>query len=688
MKNIFLTIIGSTILLSGYAQIDRSVRPGPGFAPHIELGEAKTFVLDNGLKVFVVENRKVPSITFSMVFDYDPVFEGPAAGMVDMTGQLLRTATANRTKKQIDEEIDFIGASLNASATDIYASGLSRYAPALTELLADIIINARFEKEHFDRIKTQTLSGLAASKNNPTAIASRVNNVLLYGERHPYGVNVTEKSLENITIDMCSKFFETFYKPNITYMAIVGDIKFDEAKKLVEKHFGYWKAGEIPSMSYPAPKPPLGTRVAIVDRPNAVQSTINVSFPAELKPGSEDAIAARVMNSILGGSTSRLFNNLREKHGFTYGAYSRLTSDKLIGSFVASTDVRNIATDSAVREILYEIKRIRQEIVPADELRLYKNEINGNFALSLENPQTVANFSLNIARYKLPADYYNTYLQRLAAINEKHINGAANTYLFPDNANILIVGKASEVSETMKEFASDGRIHYYDEDGKEYDPANRLKAAPQGITAKHVTQKYIQAIGGEKKLSKTKDITINAVTSMQGMTITYDTYRKAPNKIKVEIGSGGTVFSKKVFDGTNGMVFSQMGNQPLNGDMLEEMRIQAILNPELDYQKHGIKQELLGIEMVDGKEAYKMNITLPHGKTITNYYNAESGLLIRSITESGNTDFSDYRDVNGLKFPFAIKQAMGSQTIDLKVISVKINSKLKDNLFSMPATHQ
>jgi len=681
MKNILLTLIATIIVATGFAQLDRSKRPAPGPAPRIEIGDAKSFTLDNGLRVFVVENHKIPRITISMVFDYDPVHEGPLAGLVDITGQMLRTATEKRTKEMIDDEIDFIGASLSTSATSLYATGLSRHTETLTELISDIIINARFEQEHFDRVMTQTRSGLSVAKNDPSSIASRVNKVLLYGTDHPYGVNTTEKSLENVTLEMCRGFYHTFFRPEVTYMAIVGDVKFDDVKKLIGKYFGAWERGMVPSQSYPTPKPPAGTRVAIVDRPAAVQSVIRISFPVELTPGAADAISARVMNNILGGSTSRLFDNLREKHGYTYGAYSSLSSDKLIGSFTAFTDVRNSVTDSAINQILYEVNRMRTELVPTEELKLYKNELNGNFALSLENPQTVANFALNIARYGLPADYYATYLQRLAAINENDIKAVANKYLFPDNANILVVGKAAEVAESLKKFAADGRIHYYDEDGVEYDPDKKVRPAPEGMTAEKVSAMYVNAIGGEKKLKSITDMVISATTEMQGMMLNFENYQKAPNKTRVEVGMGGTIFSTQIFDGERGMALSPMGNEEFTGEMLEEVKMQSIMHVELYYNTYGIKQKLLGIETVNGKDAYKIEVTYPSGNTSTVYYDVETGYKLRSTSLMGTVDYSDYRDVEGLKYPFAIRQTAGPQTIDLKVVSVKINSKLKDELF-------
>lgn len=683
MKKIGMFIVFALITLSVTGQMDRSVRPAPAPATLLKLEKAKSFELENGLKVFVVENRKLPQIYFSLFFDFDRVFEGEFAGLSDLTGQLLRTATTTRTKKQIDDEIDYIGASLTTDARQLSASGLSRNAEKITELLADVVLNARFEKEHFERAKKQTTSGLMAARNNPNQIASRVSNTLFFGINHPYGLNPTEKSVEKVTLEAIETFYKTYYKPGVAYLAIVGDMSVDQARGLVTKYFSSWVNAPVPRQTYPAVRRPAETKVALVDRPSAVQSVISLGFPVELKPGSEFAIKGRVMNNILGGSTSRLFNNLREQHGFTYGAYSKLNSDKLMGSFIATADVRNIATDSAVHEILYEINRIRTEAVPLDELRLYKNELSGNFALSLENPQTIASFALNTARFQLPENYYDTYLEQVAAITPEDILASANNLLFPENAHILIVGKAADVAGQMKKFSKSGKITYLNEDGVEYDPDKQLLPPPANLSARQVIDRYLEVRGGKKKLQGIKDLTMKASATMQGMSINFDTYRKAPNKIKVEVGASGMVFSKQIFDGARGKVSSMMGSEELQGEKLEEMKFQAIMNPEIDYEKKAIKHQLLGIEKVNGAQAYKVEQTNPNGSSQFNYFDVTSGLLLQSVTPSGTTVYEDYRAVSGIKFPFRIMQQAGPQTIDLTVNSIKINSKLGDDIFKI-----
>lgn len=665
-------------------KLDRSVRPQPAPAPVINIGKYESFELENGLKVFVVENHKIPRVSYSLILDYNPVPEGNMAGMADFAGQMLRTGTTNLTKDELDEAIDFIGADLSTSSTGIYASALKKHNGQLLTLMADVLMNPSFKEEELAKLKTQAISGLKAQENDPEAISDRISKQLVYGAAHPYGESMTEKSVENISVDHCRAFYQAFFRPNIGYMAIVGDITKAEAMELMQKYLGNWEKADVIQYTPETPALPASNTVAIVDRPDAVQTALRIGYPVDLKPGSEDAIKARVMNAILGGGTFRLFNNLREDKAYTYGAYSQLNTDKLTGRFNVNTEIRNSVTDSAINEVFYEMRRIREELVPEDELNLVKNFLNGNFALSLERPQTVANFAISTARYGLDADYYANYMQNLAAVSAEDVKAVAGKYIKPENAYILAVGKAADIAPRLGQFTGGKAIKYYDFNGKEYDPNTRVKPAPEGMTAENVLKSYINAIGGEKALNKIKDMTMMASTTMQGMTIGFDFYRKSPNKYMMKVGAGEMVFQKMVFDGTTAKLISPMGgeNKVLEGDELEDMKVEAEMNQELHYARLGVNLTLEGIEEIDGVECYRLILTYPSGKQSTQFFDAKSGLKVKELSEQGTATFGDYREVNGVRFPFAISQQMGPQTIDLKVLSIKVNSKLKDDLFS------
>ncbi|MHB8931789.1 MAG: M16 family metallopeptidase, partial [Melioribacteraceae bacterium] len=482
MKNKILVLMLILFTASfSTAQLDRSKRPQPGPAPEVKIGNAESFVLANGLKVFVVENHKLPEVTFSLVVDSDPVIEGKNAGYVSAAGELLRTGTKSRTKDKLDEEIDFLGASLSTSSSSIYASGLSKYAEKIMGIVSDIILNHDFKQEELDKIRKQTLSGLAYQKEDPDAISKRVSDAVMYGKDYPYGESETEESVKSITLDMCSKYIDTYFRPNISYLAIVGDINKAKAKSLIEKYLGKWEKKDVPKNTYTTPKAPIVTKVDLVDRASSVQSVISVCYPVDLPIGNEDVIKAKVVNLILGGSaTGRLFMNLRESKAYTYGAYSSLSADKLIGNFSASTKVRNTVTDSAITEILNEMKRIRNEKVTETELQNAKNLLSGSFIRTLEQPATVANFAINIARYNLPKDYYKNYLKNLSAVSVDDVQNTAKKYIKPNNAYIVVVGSAQDVAKNISKFSVSGKIDYLDTYGDRYDP--NVKKVPEGVT--------------------------------------------------------------------------------------------------------------------------------------------------------------------------------------------------------------
>ncbi|MBK7104268.1 MAG: insulinase family protein [Ignavibacteriae bacterium] len=676
-------------VLSLVAQVDRTVQPKPGPAPEINMGEYESFTLDNGLKVFVIENHKLPKINFNLIIDRDPILEKENTGYIELAGQLLRRGTLTRSKEKIDEEIDFIGANLNTSGISISGSSLTKHFDKLMEIFSDVLLNSDFKQEELDKLKKQMLSGLAAAKEEPDAIASNLRSVLTYGADHPYGEVMTEQSVNSISLDMCKNYYKKFFKPNIGYLVFVGDINLKEAKKISEKFLSKWEKGEIENLTFPTPKAPLVTKVGISNRDASVQSVVNVTYPVELEKNSPDLIKASVMSAVLGGTFSaRLNQNLREKHGYTYGAGSSLNSDKVIGNFNASATVRNSVTDSAITEIFNELKRLRNEKVPELELERIKSYLNGSFSRSLENPQTIARFALNIAMYNLPKDYYKNYLKNLSLVTADDVQEMAKKYLKPSNAQIIVVGNAKEVAENLKKFSVSGKVQYYDIYGKEYDP--NVKKVEEGITAENIIEKFIEATGGREKISAVTDKIVEYKGVVQGMNIKLTMAQKAPNKLFQELDfSVGK--QTTVFDGEKGKVEGMGQVQNLEGEMLDELKFQAILNSFLDYAKNNVKIELDGIETINGKDAYKIISTIPSGKKSTQYYDKETSLKIRevnSVTSPQGTftqtiDLDDYRDVDGMKHPFKLAQTLGPQSINLEVTSVKTNSGLSDSMFEV-----
>ena len=676
MKKILLNIVTVCLLATpAFAQLDRSKAPEPGPAPEIRLGDYETFTLKNGLKVFVVRNNKLPRVAFNLLIDRDPVLEGEKAGYVSATGDLLRRGTTNRTKDQLDEEIDFLGASLNTSSTGVYASSLSRHKEKLMELLADVVMNPAFPEEELEKIITQTKSGLAASKENPQAIASNVQSVLLYGKDHPYGEIVTEETVENIELEDAKKYYQTYFKPNTAYLAIVGDITTKEAKKLANKYLGNWKKGEVPTHEYQDPKPLDRTKVALVDRPTSVQSVVHIMHPVELTPGHADVIPGRLMNDILGGGDARLFNNLREDKGYTYGAYSSLSSDELVGKFTAHANVRNAVTDSAVMEFMKELKNMREGQVEDEELETAKNYLTGSFARSLESPQTIASFALNIARYGLDKDYYKNYLKNVAAVSKEDVQRVAEKYIQPDKSYIMVVGNADEVKEGLAQF---GQVEMYDIYGE------KVKEGALGdITAEQVIDKYLSAIGGKDKLGKVNNMTQVINIDFNGMQVTNTTIRKEGNKYLNSTKVGEQEVNKIIYSNGQGKMTANGQTMDMPPQQLAAMKSQAFAFPELHLKETGVDAELKGMAKVNGKDAYQVVMEVPGGEKSMNYYDKETGLLLKTETSGVNFEILSYQEKEGIKVPEKIKMITPQGTFEGEVISVNFNTEVPDATFNI-----
>ena len=694
MKNI--AFVSACLFLSFsilQAQIDRTQPPKPAKAPKIQLGKYQTFKLENGLTVILVENHELPTVTISLQLALKPVFEGDKAGTASFAGQLLRTGTASRTKAQLDKEIDFIGASLNTSQSSIEGSSLKKHQDKVLELMTDILYNPVFPQEEFDKLRKQTLAALAMSSSDPNSIAETVADVLRYGKNHPYGEPTTEETVGNITLDGVRNYYKTYFTPGIAYLILIGDLQMNEARLLADKYFSIWKSSPVVFDTFADPAGLSGNKVAFVEKPGAVQSVITITNTFRLKPGEPDVLPATLMNNILGGGvfSGRLMMNLREDKAYTYGAGSSLSTDQLIGNFSASAQVRNAVTDSAITQFLFEMKRLRDEPVSEEDLRLTRNVMAGEFGRALESPGTLAMFAMNTVRYNLPADYYATYLERLDKITIADVQTMAGKYLQPDRCIILVVGNKKDVAAKLTGFAASGQVEFFDRYGNPQ--AGQPLALPEGFTAGNVIDLYIQAIGGKKNLKAIRQVTTESngkIEAMgQKMEISMRTVQLVPDWVYQEMKMGEMLLNKQVFNGTEGWIEGMGGAQEMKGADLEKMRDGARVFPEMYFFNSGYQTTLEGIESVDGKNCYRLNVVYPGGSVDTEYYEISTGLKIRKVSRSEEqgqqvetvTDFGDYRDIGGIRFPFTMKVQVSGQVIDFLVNKVDTQTEIDPEIF-------
>ncbi len=686
MKRIYkllMLFVAVGFVFTANAQVDRTKAPKAGPAPKVQLGDYDSFTLKNGLKVLVVENHKLPRIQFALSLLNDPVVEGNKSGYTSIAGDLLNKGTKNRTEEQFSEEVDFIGAHVNASSGGVNAGGLSRYKDKIMEIMADVTMNPVFPQSEFDKIIKQTLSGLESQKTDANAIASNVRSRVLYGSNHPFSDVVTETTIKNITLDDCKKYYNTYFKPNNAIMAIVGDITTKEAKKMVTKYFGSWERGTIPVKKYDFPETAKGKRVVLANKDAAPQSLVQIINVIDLKPGSKDIIPAKVMNGMLGRGFMGLLNkNLREDKAYTYGAYSSIGSNKLVAKFFATADVKANVTDSSLMEMAKEMNVIRSKKLTQDHLDMVKATMVGDFARALESPGTIASFAMNIERHNLPADYYATYLEKLDKVTLDDVLAMAKKYVDPNNAVYLIVGD-KQYKKRLAKLSSNGKVEEYDYKGDLV--KENANAVPAGLTGEKVIENYIKAIGGADKWNAIKDIHVKAVMSMGPMNADIDRYNKG-EKFTVKTMVNGQVMRAIVYNGKIAKV-SQMGQtQELKEEaQLAAIKEQGLLCPELSLSERGCKVKLAGADNVDGKPAYKVEVENAQGIKTYDYYCVKSGFKMKTSAQQNGVAVSvlykDYKEVDGVKMPFEIITQMGPQKMQMKVSSVEINKGVDDSVF-------
>ncbi|MDA8901357.1 insulinase family protein [bacterium] len=687
IASLLLVLVGFMPLAS-HGQVDRSQAPAPAPAPEIILGDYTVETLENGLTLIVVENHKLPRVSYRLSLDVDPIFEGSRAGYTGMAGSLMRAGTTTRSKAEIDEAVDRIGASFGTSGFGMNGRCLVKHSQTLLEIMSDVLMNPTFPEEEMEKERKQTLSGFASSATDANQISGRLSAAMTYGLNHPFGESANEKTVESITRKDLLAHYAAIWKPNVAYLVIVGDITPETAKKQALQYFGEWRPNEVAKQRYPRPVPPKGNRVCFSPVPGAVQSVIDVTFPMYLKQGHPDVVAVSVMNTMLGGFFgSRLNQNLREDKAYTYGARSSASPNKLVGRFSARASVRNEVTDSSLVEFLSEIRQMVEAPAADSSLQFVKNYLNGSFALSLERPETIARFALNIERYGFEADYYATYLARLDAVTVEDVQRVARTYLRPDNMNITIAGNR-DVADGLSQFAASGQVEFFDAYGE---PLKELDPAPEGMTAEDVFRAHYEARGGISKLEKIKGIRTIGEMTAGPMTLQMDQGYMAMGPGYNRISAGGSVMQETRFDGTKGSEVA-MGQTTVMDEskVLETQRNHDLLE-FLHLADYGLEAELLGVDLIDEIPQYLIEFR-KNGQVIeSHWFNVETAMRTRSVrsesTPRGDMtltmNYGGTTEVKGLQFESDMTLSTGGQEMKMTIKEVKLNPKLDASDYSV-----
>ena len=686
-------IIGLAIIFANSlsAQLDRSIVPESGPTPEIFFGKPQTFMLDNGLTVMVVENNKLPRASASLSFDNPLIFEGEIAGVSSILAEMIGNGTQSISKEDFIEEVDFMGASLNITGSGAFAGSLKRYFPRVLELMSQAVLEPLFTQEEFDNQKNLIKESLKTSEKDVSTAANRVQNFITYGANHPNGEFVSQESLDKASFNDAVDFYNNFSSPNNAYLVILGDIEFEEIKSKVTELFSSWESKEVVANSFPEPKNPDETEVIFVDMPNGVQSVVTVINTIDFNKKEADYFPALVATRILGGGgAGRLFNNLREDKGWTYGSYSSISeSYKTKGLILAQAQVKNEVTDSAAVELLVELDKMRNKLVTDEELTSTKAKYTGNFVMSLENPATIAGFARNIITQDLPENYYNSFLENINNVTKQDVQNAAQKYFSPNKTRIFITGKGSEILEKIEGIEFNGKklkVRYFDQYGSEISRPDY--SVSTDVTAESVISNYIKSIGGAEKLNSISSIEVKATANLQGTVLEMYSLKNNQNQSLMTMTAMGMTLVKSVFNKYQG--YNEVNGQrvPLTDEELEQAIINSALFSELNFDFETI--ELIGTSFVNDEKAYEIKIT--DNKSV--FYSAETGLKLKEFESqeidgnliTGEVFYKEYEEVDGILIPSEINQVSASIPVPggltFKTNVIKLNVKTSDSDFN------
>ena len=682
MKKLVLLLLTTLFINSTLiSQVDRSNPPISGPPPVINLGKPKMFSLKNGLKVIIVENSKLPRAYANLDIDNYPDYQGDIKGVASLVSSLMGNGTTTQSKDDYNEEIDYMGASLSLSAGGGFASSLKRYFPRVLEMMSDGLKNPVFTVEDFEKEKNILIDGIKSSQNSVPDMASILGGKLFFGSNHPFGEFATEESVNNISLKDVKKYYETYAKPNNAYLTIVGDVNYEEIKSLVEKLFGDWKKGKLPKYTMPVVSDLEKPEINFVDMSNAVQSEISVGNIINISMSDPDYFPLRLANQIFGGSGGKLYLNLREDKGFTYGAYSGVETSRYVGRFSASTSVRNEVTDSSIVEIIKEIETMIDENVTEEKLSSVKEKFVGGFIMSTEQPSTIANFARNIDKFNLPENFYETYLENFQKVSIDDIKRVSNKYFKRDKLRIVVVGKGAEILSNLEDLPYD--VKYFDKKGE---PVSKPDySTPSDISVESVINKYLEAIGGKDKVNEVNAVSTLAEAEVQGMKLQMVSIQAKPNKQVFMMMMMGNTMMKMVFDGEKGSLTQQGMDIEIPDDELSYMANSTQPISEIGMLTSD-DVKFSSIEKEDGRTLY----VLQSSNDTYIAFDSETGLKVKSTTIADMPDgskipqvtyYDDYKEVDGILFAHKITMPIGPQSLDFNILNISVNPQVSDSDF-------
>ncbi|HET6862157.1 MAG TPA: pitrilysin family protein [Pyrinomonadaceae bacterium] len=495
-------------------------QPPPPLAPRpIVIPTPHETVLSNGLTVVVVEDKRLPLVSYRLALAVGGAYDPPSLpGLTDLLAGLLPEGTESKTSRQIADAVARMGASLSAGANSDYtivaASALAHFSDNVLELMADVILNPSFPENEVDLARQNTKESLRQQRAQPSFLASEMVARVMFGN-HPYSVVApTPESIDRSTRDEFVSFHRAKFVPNNAVFIVVGDVKFEKILARLEALFSGWNRGDKLAPNFPAPPVRSSRKAYLIDRPGSAQSNIVIANSGIVRT-SPDYFPMLLMHTVLGATaSSRLFMNLREEKGYTYGAYSNLDARRSAGTFRATAEVRSVVTGDSLKEFFFELERIRNDKVSEKEIADAKSYLTGVFPVRLETQEGLIDQLVQIKMLSLAKDYLETYRDNVQAVTIDQIQRVAQAYVKPDQAALVVVGDGATVLDQIKPYCAD--IETYNTAGKLKEVGAATPADITGSWAINVDTPLGQSIPATLTIERNDGILSGRISSEMG----------------------------------------------------------------------------------------------------------------------------------------------------------------------------
>ncbi|HTS11670.1 MAG TPA: pitrilysin family protein [Candidatus Limnocylindrales bacterium] len=687
--------------------------PPAGLPRPFEFPGAESKTLPNGLRVFVVTDRKEPAVAVRLLIMSAGGIKDPAdvPGTAAMVANMLTQGTEKRSARDIAEAIDFVGGSLNASAgkdaTAVTLDVVKKDLDVGLDLMSDVVLHPSFRADELERQRQQLLSSLTVQYSDPNYLASAVFSRVVYGSS-PYGwpSDGTPETAAKLNRDELAKFHDATYAPNDALIAFSGDINAEDAFAAAEKYFGSWPKKDISSAPPVLPAAVSGQHIWLIDKPDAVQTQIRVG-KLGIREGDPDFIPVEVMNRIFGGGYNSILNTeVRVKKGLTYGAYSQFNPHRYAGSFGVGTFTRTEKTVEAAKLVVDLLSNMSTGRVTPEQLNFARDYLAGAYPIQSETAEQVADRVLTVAAYGLPADYNRTYPQKIRAVSSTEVDAMAKRYLGTDDLDIVLAGNVSSFRDELKKAFPNAKYEEISFDQVDILAPDLRKAklaeaaaTPESLEqGKQILLAAAKAMGGPDLESvKTIAMTENGkqLSARGDVPITVKWTVAYPDHSHGDVSYGGQSVTQ-VCDGKAAWIV--MGGQAhdVTRAIGEFERGIALFGGGWGFYQEvlagRVKGQALGETEIDGKETDGVAVEAPFGN-VKLYFDSSTHLLsaarFQSATAQGPVEteqhWSDYRDVDGHLFAFSTATyRSGEKFIESSVGDVKVNAPANDSLFAKP----